>query len=492
SISAIILAHLVREAEPQIGPIVEAVVTVPAYFTEKRRRATQQAGEIAGLTVPATLNEPVSAALAYGLHKEPRDQTVAVYDLGGGTFDVTIVRISPGELVELATLGNRQLGGKDWDDALVQFVADDFQKRFGKDPRASLEVRQALLIQCEHAKRRLSQMRKAPIKIHAFGQEHVCEVAREQFEQLTAGLVQTTKLTTEMALEDAGLAWSQVDRVVLIGGSTHMPMVREMLAQVSGQRPDTGINPVLAVALGAAQYGHLLEVGAAPRTLGAPRDEPDRAASPAPQPASRSAAPLVAATVRFVTAHGVGVKARMGRRHTNVVLINKNTRVPCSARQIFNTFSSTSDGCVRAVPVVVTQGDTSDLDLAEILYDGRIVGFPAGEQAGYPVEVTMEFDEQSRLHVRAVYLRTGRELAVHLDVPGGLQEEKVREYRKLLEESGLVRPQVAESLRDAQKAVPPREPQDRAAPRVPRARPVPPAVRFGPDEDDLPLLELAE
>jgi molecular chaperone DnaK len=480
SISAIILAHLVREAEAQIGPISQAVITVPAYFTEKRRRATQQAGEIAGLNVIGTLNEPMSAALAYGLHQEQKEQTALVYDLGGGTFDVTIVRVSPTELVELATLGNRQLGGKDWDEALVNYVADDFQTKHGEDPRTHLDARQELIIECERAKRRLSQLRKAAIKMHAFGKEHLCEVTREEFERLTTPLLQTTRLTTEMALEDARLGWNDIDRVVLVGGSGHMPMVREMLEQLSGKRPDAGVNPVLAVALGAAQYAYLLETNQAPRAVRSKGDHEPHAPAAAAVADDQEQPTLQLPSLRFVTAHGVGVRARVKGQDANVVLIRKNTPVPCRVSQSFTTFANNKDGLVSRLAVAITQGDTTDLALAETLGVGQISGFPKGEKAGQPVSVTMEFDEQGRLHVHAVYVRTGADLQIDLEVPGGLTEAKVDEYRRLLEANGLAR---SDETRPSQETS-----------RKPSTATIPPLQQFEEldaldDDDDLPLLE---
>lgn len=481
SISAIILAQLVLEAESQIGPIGEAVITVPAYFTEKRRRATQQAGEIAGLKVIGTLNEPMAAALAYGLHREQKDQTALVYDLGGGTFDVTVVRVSPSELVELATLGNRQLGGKDWDEALINHVADDFQKRHGVDPRTSLDARQELIVECERAKRRLSQLRKTSIKMHAFGKEHVCDVTRELFEELTAPLLQTTRLTTEIALEDARLQWADIDRVVLVGGSGHMPMVREMLQQLSGKPPDTGVNPVLAVALGAAQYAYLLETGQAPLAVRTEKGEQAEGAGASERVPPPEQPTLQLPALKFVTAHGVGVRARVQGRDANVVLIHKNTPVPCRASQSFTTFATNKEGAISRLAVAITQGDTPDLALAELLGVGQISGIPKGEKSGQPVTVTMEFDEQGRLHVHAVYVRTGAALQIDLEVPGGLTEAKVDEYRRLLETSGLARGE------DAQR------PQEKG--QKPSTATIPPLQQFEEldaledDEDDVPLLE---
>ena len=439
SLSAIILAHLVREAEPQLGPIASAVITVPAYFTEKRRRATQQAGEIAGLKVIGILNEPTAAALAYGLSRENRHQNVLVYDLGGGTFDVTVIRIEPGSLEELATCGNRQLGGKDWDQALIDHIAADFQARFHADPRREPQALQDLVLATEQAKRQLTRLNKTSIRLHALGHDHICEITREQFENITAHLLRTTKLTTEMALEDAGLDWQRLDRVVLVGGSTHMPMVRTMLKQLSGKDPETGVNPVLAVALGAAIYAQMLESGNAPKAiqhvkLSEKVRDADGTVTERQEPL---AAPTVLPSVRFVTAHGVGVKIRHKEKMVNFVLIKKNTPVPCEVSREFKTYSA--GGNTRRVTIEVTQGDTSDLDLAELLGTGVIEGLPPKEPTGQPVRVTMSFDEQGRLHVRALYVKTGQELVFTLQVAGGLEEQQVEEFRQLFVETGLTR-----------------------------------------------------
>ncbi|MCH8828110.1 MAG: Hsp70 family protein [Planctomycetes bacterium] len=499
SISAIILAHLVREAEPQIGPVTSVVITVPAYFTEKRRRATQQAGEIAGLTVIGTLNEPMAAALAFGLYREDKEQVAVVYDLGGGTFDVTVVRITPNALVEMATYGNRQLGGRDWDRCLVDHVADEFQKAYNVDPRESPQTLQDLLITCEEAKRRLGRMNQTAIRLNALGHDHTCKVTREQFETMTASLLQTTKLTTELALEDANVTWDDVDRIVVVGGSTHMPMVRKMLREISGKDPDTGVNPVLAVALGAAQYAHLLEAGQAPeavhqqkkngnqakvseiatvelkddgdeakdekgldpfkdksenrKTNGEkkppPGNEDDLELEPLP---SNNPPPIPVALPRvgFVTAHGVGVKAMIRGKKSNVVLIHKNSRVPCEVSQRFKTIPNSRGEVRRHIPIEVTQGDTPHLELAECVGVGNIEGIPADAPPGRPVKVTMSFDVQGRLHVEAVYVDTGQQLQIELTIPGGLAEEEVRQYRQIMEDTGLITPFDSASIADVE------------------------------------------
>jgi molecular chaperone DnaK len=453
SLSALILGQLIREAEPQIGSVRSAVITVPAYFTEKRRRATQQAGEIAGLRVIGTLNEPMAAMLAYGMHREMTTRNAVVYDLGGGTFDVTVVRISPNELEELATNGNRQLGGRDWDQALIDYVCEDFKKAHRIDPRDHPQVMQDLQIECEHAKRRLGRMAKSAVRFHACGHDHVVELTRQKFEELTAHLLQATKLTTELALEDAGLKWSQIASVVLVGGSTHMPAVRNMLAELSKKPPETGVNPVTAVALGAAIYAQMLESGQAIKTL---HDRPAEEIEPVPSsriPTAKPLSPAEAAqandvvdaeimaalpSVSFVTAHGVGVRVLHQQKWINQVLIPKNTKVPTHVtRRFWTTGAVNKKGFIS---VGITQGDTPDLDLAEELGTGKIEGIPLNEPPGKPVDVTMEFDSQGRLHTRAVYVQTGQQMAMSVEVRGGLKEEEVKAYRQFLESTGFIAP----------------------------------------------------
>jgi molecular chaperone DnaK len=451
SLSAMILAHLVRESEPQIGAIPSAVITVPAYFSEKRRRATQQAGEIAGLEVVGVLNEPMSAALAYGLHREEKEQTVLIYDLGGGTFDVTIVKITPQELEELATYGNRQLGGKDWDQCLIDHVADDFQRVHHTDPRQSPQVMQNLQIQCERAKRQLAKMMRTVIAFSAFGKAHEVEISRARFEELTAHLLKMTKLTVEMALEDAGLSWDRLQRVLLVGGSTHMPMVRLMLQGLSGYPPDTGVNPVIAVALGASLYAHMLDTDSAPKAIHLKPVAPGHAgqsqaggAGPAGGGGSASAAPaapqadLSLPNVRFVTAHGVGIRVLTHEgRPINQVLIPRNHAVPTTSTWHFLT--QRNKGISDRLKIVVTQGDADDPALVEILGTLYISGIPRDEQGGQPVDITMSFDRQGRLHINAIYLNTGQSLQQSLEIPGGLRQEQVQEFRRLLETTGLIR-----------------------------------------------------
>ncbi len=500
SLSAIVLRHLIQEAQPLIGPISSAVITVPAYFTERRRRATEQAGRIAGLEVIGMLNEPMAATLAYGLYRSEHPQNVVVYDLGGGTFDVTIVHISPDEICELATCGNRRLGGRDWDAALGDFLTEQFLRIQGVDLREDPQAAQELQLECERLKRNLSRISSVSIRVHAMDRSHTFQMTREQFEQLTSHLVQSTRLTTEMALEDAGLSWESISRVVLVGGSTQMPSVRKMLRDLSGRDPDTGVHPVTAVAMGAAIYAYQLETESAPQmvretpAIEEPKHQeqppPLAASTPVPLPSSSAAATATSATgvgsprsslaeyrivpldepnvdanevpddqheldggdeldgsdedddsqpsillprVRFVTAHGVGVRTVSDGTWRNTVLIPRNSPVPVQVTRRFLTAATKARG--THIRIVVTQGDTEDIERAEVMARGRIEGFPMGEPSGQPVEVIMQFDEMGRLHVRAVYCKTGQQLQLELEVPNGLRAEDVERERGLLAQS---------------------------------------------------------
>ena len=416
SLSAIILAHLVKEAEQQnFGPVRSAVITVPAYFNEKRRRATQQAGEIAGLKVIGTLNEPMSATLAYGLHQQEREQNVVVYDLGGGTFDVTVVKISPREIVEMATSGNRQLGGKDWDQALIDLMADEFKKVHGLDPRDFPDSFQNLLLASEKTKRQLSVRERAKISCVAGNKQHQIEITRADFEGLTLDLLESTKLTTEIALEESGLTWSQIDRVLLVGGSTLMPAVHSMLERVSGKKPEFGVNPVIAVALGAAVYAYTLESDLGLTLIERPRTE-----------------------VAFVTAHGVGLRVRdgSGAKWKNSVLIPKNSRVPATGTKRYVCAEEINEDTI--IRIEVTQGDSEDVELVEVLGQASIEGFPRNEPAGQPVDVNLDFDRQGRLHMKAIFANTGQEVRISLDVEGGLCEEDVKLQHKHLHKVGFL------------------------------------------------------
>ncbi len=259
-IEALILNKLRVDAEKQIGPLSKAVITVPAYFDEVRRKATQDSGYMAGFEVLDIINEPTAAAVAFGFQQgylDPRGSTVEpqnilVYDLGGGTFDVTVMHIRGTEFTALATDGDVRLGGYDWDQRMVDLVAEDFFRRHRTDPRENPTSASKLWRECEDAKRTLSARQKAAVACDHRGTAARIEITRQQFEEATQDLLDRTRFTTVQALKAAGLDWKEVDRVLLVGGSTRMPMVHDMLRRLSGKEPDDSVAADEAVAHGAA------------------------------------------------------------------------------------------------------------------------------------------------------------------------------------------------------------------------------------------------
>ena len=272
TLSAIILKKLKQDAEKRIGPVSKAVITVPAFFDDTRRKATEDAGRIAGLDVLEIINEPTAAALSYALEGQldgsrpeqalefPNGQlTALVYDLGGGTFDVTVVRLAAKRFDTLATDGAVQLGGKDWDDKIVDWVAQEFKRQHGSDPRTDPQRRDTIATRAEEAKIVLSDMLSAPLECYHQGQELKLELTRGQFEEMTRDLLAQTQIVTDLVVkQQAKLNWPQVDRVLLVGGSTRMPMIKEMLRRATGREPDDSLDADQVVARGAAIYAGIV------------------------------------------------------------------------------------------------------------------------------------------------------------------------------------------------------------------------------------------
>ncbi len=273
TLSAIILRKLVQDAELRIGPIHQAVITVPAYFDDTRRKATQDAGRIAGLDVIDVLDEPTAAALAYSFQPQPGargaettplvqlpgpERTVLVYDLGGGTFDVTLVRLAGRRFQCLAIEGDVRLGGKDWDDRIVEYVANQFASKYGADPRSNSQSLANLASAAERAKRTLSKLPQTSVTCSHEGKMLTVPLSRQDFESLTRDLLVRTRLTAQHVLRQAGLSWEQVDQVLLVGGSTHMPMTRQMLQELSGKQPNSSLAVSEVVARGAALHAGIL------------------------------------------------------------------------------------------------------------------------------------------------------------------------------------------------------------------------------------------
>ena len=385
-VSSLILRSLKADAERHLGPVRRAVITVPAYFDEMRRRATMDAGRLAGLEVLDIINEPTAAAIAYG-HQlgflDPSGKLVGdrplralVFDLGGGTFDVTIVEIGPGSFKALATDGDVGLGGKDWDEQLVGLIAQRLQSQLGADPRTNPQMAQELQLDAESAKRTLTERSRAVLFINYLGKRCKVEVTREEFEQATLPLLERTRMTAEIVVRQAGLKFADIDRVLLVGGSTRMPQIMRMLEEMTGKTPDRSISADEAVAHGAALYAALL----APSAAGA--------FAPAPQ-----------FQVTNVNSHSLGILATdpVSGKKLNKVLIPKNTPLPFTRKKKFQTYRPSQ----RAVLIKVLEGESQQPNCCTAIGTCQIADLPTDLPAGSPIEVSYTYESNGRLQVDA-------------------------------------------------------------------------------------------
>ncbi len=424
-LSALILKKLRQDAEKRIGKIGNAVITVPYYFNDARRKATQDAGRIAGLNVVDIINEPTAATLTYAWKRgdlrevgpEEKDRLAMVYDLGGGTFDVTLVRYRPSHFKVLATDGDVQLGGVDWNDRLLELIADAFQAKHGVNLRESESAVQMLRFDSDQAKIVLSEQPQTTIFTRFAGKTNEITVTRAQFEQLTADLFQRTIDTAQLVLEQAEVAADQLDAIVLVGGSTLMPRVSELLQQTFGIEPYKGISPHTSVAQGAAIHAAILE--AKYRTDGAGRNE-------------RLNKLLSSVKQEEVNSHGLGVVVRNPKsgKEMNYVMIPRNTPIPAESSQKF----ATNKADQQRISVKVVQGEAPDPAACSRIGTCRITGLPPGLPKGSPVEVTYSFDEQGRVHVRAKSLEAGLEATIQIERSGGLDDEQVQQFATLADQ----------------------------------------------------------
>jgi molecular chaperone DnaK len=396
-LSALVLGHLKAQAEQALGePVTKAVVTVPEYFTHPQRTATIQAGQQAGLEVLRIISEPTAAALAYGLRPGVGERRFVVYDLGGGTFDVSLVALTADALEVIAATGDHELGGRDWDDRL----ATDLQARFQSETGADLLAGDAgeLLVAVEQLKRTLSARRSGEVRVSDGTRSAKYTVTRAEFENMSADLLERTAQLTGQALSDAGLTWSDIDGVLPVGGSTRMPMVREWVERMSGRPPAVGIHPDQAVAAGAAVQAALL--------LSASADQP-----------GHQAAPLLPAPKRIkdVVAHSLGMIAESPdrSRYVNSVLLRRNSFIPCEAPRPYQF--DIHDSSADVLEVFLTQGETDDP--AESTYLGRylVSGFPAGMTGPAVIDITYAYDENAVVSVSAAERSTSAPLTVRVD-----------------------------------------------------------------------------
>jgi len=415
SVSALILRKVTQDATKVIGPIERAVITVPAYFDDARRKATEDAGRIAGLEVIDIINEPTAAALAYGYSGKGEDGVFLVYDLGGGTFDVTVIEKRGHELITLATDGDVQLGGKDWDERLVAHLAAEFKKEFKEDPREDRTALAYLALTAEEAKKTLSRRRSTRVPVSYRGHWGNYEVTREQFESLTADLLAMTQLTTEMVLEEAGVTWASVKRLVPTGGSTRMPMVLRMLEQLSNRPVETPVPVDDAVSMGAAIHAALVEYHSADRLV---------------EFTTEMAEKLGRLHTTDVAAHALGlvVKDSQTLEYRNDIVISRNSRLPISATKNYQTALDDQ----QTVVLQIVQGDAPDPNACITLGAFKVTGLPPGRPTGAPVKVTFSYDTKGRVHVMALDVETGQTVTTEIARSGGLDEASVSaEARRL-------------------------------------------------------------
>jgi molecular chaperone DnaK len=408
-VSAIILRRLKEDAEAILGEeITDVVITVPAFFNDARRKATMDAGQIAGLNVRRIINEPTAAALAFGVSTDA-DGTVLVYDLGGGTFDVTVMRISNGTFDVLATDGNRHLGGYDWDGALMQHINEQIQAQGGPDLLEDNLQTADLRDKAEAAKRALTTMTTTKVFISAGGKTYNVPVTRAEFEDLTSGLLSETRDITAAVLEAASLSWAQIDKVLLVGGSTHMPMVHGAMVQMSGKEPVRGVNPDEAVALGAAIQAHVVATPAGGLGPGQ-----------APLPGLPGGNPII----KDVIAHGLGTLAHNTSENNklwNFVLIERNSKIPIKRGDDFATMVDNQS----QLEVVITQGDATDPDDVERVGEStfKMPRYPKGS----PIRIDISYDIDGMIHAEIFDGVTQKKLGdMHIDRESNLTEEEIK------------------------------------------------------------------
>ena len=407
-LEAVILNKLRCDARSHVGELHKVVVTVPAYFDEIRRKATQDAGYMAGFEVMDIINEPTAAAVAFGFEHgymkpsgEAPPQKILVYDLGGGTFDVTVMDIQGADFVALATDGDVQLGGRDWDQRLVDYVAEDFIRRFGVDPREDPCTHGRLWRECEDAKRTLSARSKAVVACDFEGHAVRLEITRDEFQDMTRDLLDRTKFTVRQTLEAAGLGWNDVDRILLVGGSTRMPAVGDALRELSGKEPDRSISPDEAVAHGAALHAGLL----LSRYHGHP-------------PTFR---------IKNVNSHSLGVVATDARtnRKRNAIVIPRNTPLPVTARRVFKT---ERDG-QRSIRVEIVEGESPSPDDCSQIGRCSVSDLPKKLAAKTPIEVRFRYQENGRLTVTVRVSGAGQKLAHEIIRENTISREQLDQWR---------------------------------------------------------------
>lgn len=404
-LSAILLRKLKEEAEEQIGEKIDAaVITVPAYFTHKERAATIEAGKRAGLEVIAIINEPTAAAFAYGLNEKKEEQTVLIYDLGGGTFDVTLAHINQNEISILGSDGDHELGGKDWDDCIARYLTSEFLEKYGVDLSDDPEMVASLLVTAENVKKQLTSKDMVSVPITYQDIRGTIDITEETFESISQFLIGTTKDVTERLMDSIEVNWNQIDGVILVGGSTRMRMIHNYVYEMSGKPPLSGVNVDEAVALGAAIRANITDKGEAVATIGGLFGRTK----------SSGLSIQGAKAVTDVTAHSLGMISISpdGEEYINSIIIKKNTKIPASNAKPFNLRTRAKD---NELEVYVLQGEYKRPLDNTIINKYVISKIERTSPPNSVIEVTYEYTANGVIEVSAVQKETGKKLPIKIE-----------------------------------------------------------------------------